>query len=141
VSDVLHKELMPQEILGIFEKRYKKYTPIFEIVECHFKQQNGIQTTITVESSGIKTIIEAGGNGRLDAVSNALSKQFNVPCQIVCFEEHAMQAGSDSSAIAYVGINGTDGNSYFGIGIDPDIIKASIDAIVSAMNRSLEMKK
>jgi 2-isopropylmalate synthase len=56
----------------------------------------------------------------------------------MCYEEHALQDGSDSSAIAYVGIKGEDGRSYFGIGIDPDIIRASIDALVSAMNRSME---
>ena len=141
VSDVQHKELLPQEILEIFEKRYKKYTTIFDIIDCHFKQQDGIQATITVESKGVRTVVEAGGNGRLDAVSKALHKQFNVPCQIICFEEHALQDGSDSSAIAYVGIKGTDGNLYFGIGIDPDIIRASIEAIVSAMNRSLEIQE
>ena len=49
-----------------------------------------------------------------------------------------MKKGSDSSAIAYVGITGEDGKNYFGIGIDHDIIRASIDALESAMNRSLE---
>lgn len=140
VSDVKHKELIPEEIFEIFEKRYKKYTPVFDIVECHFKQKDGIQTVITVEANGQKTEVEAKGNGRLDAVSNALAKHFNKPCQIVCFEEHALQSGSDSSAIAYVGIKGEDGNVYYGIGIDPDVIRASIDAIVSSMNRSMDNK-
>lgn len=137
VSDVNHKELSPQEIHDIFEQRYKKFVPEFDIVEVHFKQIDGIQTTVTVEKDGIRTVVEAGGNGRLDAVSNALAKQYNRACHIMCYEEHALQDGSDSSAIAYVGIEGDNGKAYFGIGIDPDIIRASIDALVSAMNRSM----
>ena len=137
VSDVEHKELAPDEVLEIFEKRYKKHTPVFKITEVHFKQENGIQTVVTIEQDGKKTDVEAGGNGRLDAVSNALSKHFNKPCDITCYEEHALKEGSESSAIAYVGIQGGT-RGFYGIGIDHDIIRASIDALESAMNRSLE---
>ena len=130
VSDVNHKELSADEVLEIFEKRYKKYTPVFKI--------NGIQTVVTINENGEKYNVEDGGNGRLDAVSNALASHFGKPCDIFCYEEHSLKKGSDSSAIAYVGITGEDGKNYFGIGIDHDIIRASIDALESAMNRSLE---
>lgn len=138
VSDVNHKELSADEVLEIFEKRYKKYTPVFKISEVHFKQINGIQTVVTINENGEKYNVEDGGNGRLDAVSNALASHFGKPCDIFCYEEHSLKKGSDSSAIAYVGITGKDGKNYFGIGIDHDIIRASIDALESAMNRSLE---
>ena len=119
VSDVNHKELTPGEVLEIFEKRYKKYTPVFKITEVHFRQIDGIQTTVTIEKDGEKINVESKGNGRLDAVSNALSEYFN-------------------HAIAYVGIVSDDGKEYYGAGVDHDIIRASIDALESAMNRSLE---
>ena len=138
VSDVNHKELSADEVLEIFEKRYKKYTPVFKISEVHFKQINGIQTVVTINENGEKYNVEDGGNGRLDAVSNALASHFGKPCDIFCYEEYSLKKGSDSSAIAYVGITGEDGKNYFGIGIDHDIIRASIDALESAMNRSLE---
>lgn len=138
VSDVAHKELSADEVLEIFEKRYKKYTPVFKITEVHFRQVDGIQTTVTIEQNGNSINVEAGGNGRIDAVSNALSKHFGKPCDVSCYEEHALRQGSSSSAIAYIGITGDDGKNYFGIGIDHDIIRASIDALESAMNRSLE---
>ena len=137
VSDVNHKELAADEVLEIFERRYKKFTPVFKISEVHFKQIDGIQTEVTIEADGKTTVVEAGGNGRLDAVSNALSKHFGKPCDVICYEEHSLKQGSDSSAIAYVGIKGDDGKEYFGIGIDHDIIRASIDAVESAMNRSM----
>lgn len=138
VSDVKHKELSPNEILEIFEKRYKKFTPVFRITEVHFKQINGIETVVSIEMDGQRIDITANGNGRLDAVSKALENYFEKPCNICVYEEHTLNNnGSESSAIAYVGITGSDGKEYYGIGIDHDIIRASIDALESAMNRSL----
>lgn len=138
VSDHSHAELSPTQIHDIFMKRYNKYTPIFDIKGCHFRQEDGITATVNIIADNRKDIVEANGNGRLDAVSNAFAEKFETPCEIICYEEHALTDGSDSSAIAYVGIQGSDGKQYFGIGIDPDIIRASIDALISAMNRSLE---
>lgn len=139
VSDVKHKELKPEVIYQIFEDRYKNFTPVFDIKECHFKQiGEDIEATVTMETDGVTDVTTALGNGRLDAVSSAVGKKFNQPCEIICYEEHALKDGSDSSAIAYVGLKGADKKMHFGIGIDPDIIRASIDAIVSAMNRSIK---
>ena len=138
VSDHSHAELSPAQIHDIFMKRYNKYTPIFDIKGCHFRQEDGITATVNIIADNRKDIVEANGNGRLDAVSNVFAEKFETPCEVICYEEHALTDGSDSSAIAYVGIQGADGQQYFGIGIDPDIIRASIDALISAMNRSLE---
>ena len=57
------------------------------------------------------------------------------------YEEHALNVGSDSSAIAYVGITDDNGDRYYGAGIDPDIMRASIDALESAVNRQVEKVK
>ena len=139
VSDHSHAELSPAQIHDIFMKRYKNYTPIFDIKGCHFRQENnGITATVNIIANNRKDIVEAEGNGRLDAVSNAFAEKFEQPCKVICYEEHALTDGSDSSAIAYVGIEGRDGAQYFGIGIDPDIIRASIDALIAAMNREME---
>jgi len=138
VSDVAHKELSADEVLEIFEKRYKKYTPHFKISEVHFKQTNGIDAEVTIEIDGKTELIKANGNGRLDAVSNALASKFNMACNITVYEEHALRRGSSASAIAYVGIEDDNNKGFFGIGIDHDIIRASIDALESAMNRELD---
>lgn len=141
VSDHSHAELSPAQIYDIFMKRYKNYTPIFHVKGCHFRQEDGITATVNIIANNRKDIVEANGNGRLNAVSNVFAEKFEMPCEVICYEEHAMNDGSDSSAIAYVGIQGADGAQYFGIGIDPDIIRASIDALISAMNRSMEAVK
>ena len=123
---------------SIYRKKISVNKNFQTSTEVHFKQINGIQTVVTINENGEKYNVEDGGNGRLDAVSNALASHFGKPCDIFCYEEHSLKKGSDSSAIAYVGITGEDGKNYFGIGIDHDIIRASIDALESAMNRSLE---
>lgn len=142
VSDVGHKELTPNEIFEIFEKRYKGYAPHFVVKDYHFRQiEDGkIEATAAISRGGAEPVnVTSTGKGRIAAVSNVLEEAFDFPCEIVCYEEHALNDGSDSSAIAYVGVLGKDGKSvYFGIGIDHDIIRASIDALLSAFNRSLD---
>lgn len=137
VSDVEHKELSPAEIYDIFRQKFINNHGIFQISECHFKQEDGIQTEVTVVKNGRKQLLKGRGNGRLDAVSDALKKGMGLNYKIKCYEEHSLETGSDSKAIAYVGIE-KDGTCYWGAGIDPDIIKASINALVTAISNTQE---
>ncbi len=134
VSDRRHQELPPKEIYRIFEETYIAPRSVFNIPECHFKQENGIQAEVTVEQNGVKRVIRTGGNGRLDAVSNAVKTYFGVSYELSVYEEHAISKGSSSKAAAYVGIV-CGGKHYWGVGVDEDIIKASIAALVSAANK------
>ena len=79
----------------------------------------------------------ASGNGRLNAVSNALKKAYGFEFNLVTYQEHALTRSSSSSAIAYVGIQTKDGKIHWGAAIDPDIIRASIDALLTAINHSV----
>ena len=90
---------------------------------------------IILNKNGEHKIYHGKGNGRLDAVSNALKKHSNIDYTISTYEEHSLQMGSNSQACAYVAIDGDDGNTYWGVGIDDDIINASVKALISAVNR------
>ena len=79
----------------------------------------------------------ASGNGRLDAVSNALKKQFRLEYNLQTYQEHALEKSSSSRAIAYVGITDKDGKDFWGAGVNQDIIVASVDALVTAINNML----
>ena len=57
----------------------------------------------------------------------------------MCYEEHSLQSGSNSQAVAYVGIEKKDGTVTWGAGIKDDIIDASVHALVSAVNRTGEI--
>lgn len=134
VSDRRHQELLPGEIFSIFEETYINPRSVFEISECHFKQEKGIQAEVTVEQSGERRVICGQGNGRLDAVSNCLKTFFGISYQLSVYEEHAVSKGSSSKAAAYVGLL-QNGHFYWGVGVDEDIIKASVAALASAVNK------
>ena len=134
VSDKRHQELQPKEVYAIFEENYINPRSVFRIPECHFRQENGIQAEVTIEQNGSSRVIKAAGNGRLDAVSNAVKTFFGMSYQLSVYEEHAISKGSSSKAAAYVGIM-HDNSLYWGVGVDEDIIKASIAALASAANK------
>lgn len=87
-----------------------------------------------------KTIVDANGNGRLDAVSNTIKQFFGISYELATYEEHAMSEGSSSKAMAYVGII-CNGVHFWGAGMDEDIIKASIQALVVAVNKLPQLQK
>lgn len=134
VSDEEHKELSPQWVYEIFEENYIHRMPHFQVAECHFRQDDGIMAEATIVCGDKKTIVDANGNGRLDAVSNTIKQFFNISYELSTYEEHALSHGSSSKAMAYVSVT-CDGKNYWGAGMDEDIIKASIHALVVAVNK------
>ena len=135
VSDHLHKELHPDEIFDLFKKTFENVGQPYSINEVHFQQTSeGITTKVISTVNGKTITTEAVGNGRLDAVSNALKKAYELKYSLEVYQEHALERSSSSKAIAYVGIKKPDGTMAWGAGVDPDIIRASIDALVTAIN-------
>ena len=134
ISDRKHQELLPEEIYRIFREHYIEEREVFDVPECHFRQTDGITAQVTIEQGKQRRVIEAAGNGRLDAVSNAVKACFGISYELTVYEEHAVSRGSSSKAAAYVGISCRN-RMYWGVGIDEDIIKSSIAALVSAANR------
>ena len=135
VSDHLHKELHPDEIFDLFKKTFENVGQPYSINEVYFQQTSEGITTKVISTFNGKTIsTEAVGNGRLDAVSNALKKAYELKYSLEVYQEHALERSSSSKAIAYVGIKKPDGTMAWGAGVDPDIIRASIDALVTAIN-------
>lgn len=134
VSDKEHQELSPQWVYEIFEDNYLIHTPVFHVEECHFKQVQGIMAEVTISCGEKKMVVDANGNGRLDAVSNTIKQFFNISYELSVYEEHALSKGSSSKAMAFVAVS-CEGKTYWGAGKDEDIIKASIHALVVAVNK------
>ena len=138
ISDHLHKELKPEEVNKIFVESYLNKCDKFNVIEAHYiqKPKGIIEATVTVEVNGAQRICSADGNGRLDAVSNALKAHLGISYTLETYSEHALESGSKSMACAYVGIV-KDGKKVWGAGTHTDIIVASIKALVSAINRTM----
>ena len=138
VSDRAHAELSPKEVLDVFTENYVNINNCIKLVDYHFVRTPEINVTLTVEIDGETKELKAVGNGRLDAVSNAVKKQLGIEFSELTYEEHALTKGSSSQAITYVSITKPDGKKVWGAGIHDDIIATSINALFSAINRSLE---
>lgn len=135
VSDKEHSELDAERIYKIFKETYRNITSAFHVSETHFRQHDGIEATITIQTPEKTEIVTANGNGRLDSVSKALKKHFNITYELTEYTEHSLSRGSSSKALAYVGITAHE-KLIWGVGMDEDIIKASINALTAAINRA-----
>ena len=139
VSDHEHAELSPNQIYQIFEDKYVTNSNVFHITECHFKQTDGILADVSISHAGSIHNVKANGNGRLDAVSNALKQYFGISYELSTYEEHALSRGSSSKAVSYVEIS-CNGQKYWGVGIEEDIITSSIAALTVAVNQIDKIK-
>ena len=137
VSDHKHKELLPDEIYKIFQDEYVNIETPYKLIDFLLKKEpDGTRSgTVDVHINGKKETFLARGNGRLDAVSNAIQKNLGVTYKDLTYSEHALEIGQSSRAMAYIGITGTDGKITWGAGMDTDIITASLQALFSAVNR------
>ena len=135
-SDVHHKELKADEIFEVFGRKFLTPRSVFELGEVHYRQENGITAVVEIKERGQTTVVEATGNGRLDAVSNALKKHFGISYNITGYEQHALSSGSFAQAISYLGVE-TREHVYWGAGENSDITISSVQALVSALNNLL----
>ncbi len=88
----------------------------------------------TIVDNGVEMKIEGVGTGPIDGFVDALSRHVGVAMSVLDYSEHSLQSGSNASAISYVEME-HPGGRLFGVGINTNIVAASLEAIVSAANR------
>ena len=139
VTDATGKEMESEEIRSIFEKEYLEQDgPISfgnyrTVPDTHASEIRRMTAEITW--NGEPRIIEGKGNGPIDGFIDALKNGLNLTMAIQNYHEHAVGKGADATAVAYVEVSTPDGGTLFGVGRDPNIVAASLRAIVSAANR------
>lgn len=141
VSDQRHQELSPSDILAEFQNEFINVETPIKMLDSQFTQlkEGGFDAEITITKSDTHKVYHGHGNGRLSAVCNAIERHSAVmeDYSVFTYEEHSLQFGSSSQAVAYVGVQAPDGKITWGAGIHDDIICASVNALVSAVNRIL----
>lgn len=135
VSDHGHCELKPGQVYTVFTENYLNHIRPLDVPDAHFVQQNGILANVTICLNGACHQASGHGNGRLDAISNAIKGFTGMDFSIEHYSEHSLSQGSSSDAAAYVGIRWEDDTINWGAGTDSDIIRAGIKALVSAINQ------
>jgi 2-isopropylmalate synthase len=92
------------------------------------------EVTVSVRLNGAEEVISGSGNGPIDAFVAAL-RDHGLPVRVLDYHEHALGSGADARAAAYLEVEVGD-YLLWGVGIDPDIVTASLRAVVSAVNRA-----
>ncbi len=137
ISDKMQKELSPLDIYSVFKESFLNKQEPFAIPEAHYIQKDDekdrIYAMITTTEKNISVEYTGKGNGRLDAVVNAIINGSGRNFSVVKYQEHSLTSGSTSKAVAYVGLEWESGKQTWGAGTDSDIIVASVKALASAI--------
>ena len=138
-ADTSGKEITPQKIWDLFEATYLTPREPYAFVEhrsvpdTHASEKRLL--TATIEVNGASREIQGIGNGPIAAFVDALRKDCGVEVKVHDYHEHAVSSGADAKAIAYVEAEAADGTIYWGVGRHANIVVASLDAVVSAVNQ------
>ena len=139
LADETSRELATADIWAAFETAYR-LTPGQHFVLVDF-EETGVSRadhqrvfTGEVKLAGRAMTIRGRGNGLISSLLDALRSDCAVDLEIVDYQEHAIWAGTDAQAAAYVQCRTADGRTVFGAGLDSDVAAASVRAVLSAAN-------
>ncbi len=142
LADRTGKELTPEDVYEAFEEEYLKPEEPIKLETFKVTPGNGdpdgVTCLATIRIDGTQQEIRGSGNGPIAAFFHALENEDLEKAELVSYAEHSLGEGADSRAISYIQLKRPDGRAFFGAGIDPNIERASLKALVSALNRCLK---
>lgn len=137
LSDKKHTVMQPEEIFAAFTENYVNIAAPLAIESYHCSFKNGLtDISADIKVKDTYSVLNASGNGPLNALCAALTDHFGRHFEITAYVEHALEKSSSSQAVSYISIKDGD-NTYWGAGIDANINTSSIYALVSAVNKAL----
>jgi len=140
ISEGSGGEVTSLQVLAAFEREYLENTAPLRLIDSHAADDGG--GIVTLEATladriGVRTLWGTG-NGPIDAFVTALRRDLALDLTVRDYAEHAVGAGADATAVAYVALD-VAGKTYHGAGRDRSIVTASFHAIVSAINRAIRI--
>jgi len=142
ISDQTGREIRPAEIWSAFETEYLDQRSPLACMQYSESSSAGIVTvSATVKEGSIEHTISGNGNGPIDAFTEAMNKEFGLDLRVDDYQEQAVSAGASASAMAFIEVQFAESESVFGVGTNPNIVTASLDAILSAVNRALRQAR
>ena len=145
-SDRVGKELRAEQLFELFDREYLSAPKTYQLERHHFQEdaRHGDASWVTFDGevgyNGKNIAAHGEGTGPIDAFFNALQELPEGAIkgyQFVDYKEHAMASGSDTQAVCYIQLKDPQGRDVFGVGKSHNINRASLRAILNAINRSL----
>ncbi len=135
VTEDTGTEVTPAAIWAAFREEYLPELPRVELLS-HEMSTGGGHTTVTAELriDDVVRTVSGQGNGPIAAFVHALNSDLGALIEVLDYSEHAVGAGANASAVAYVEARGPDGVTW-GVGIDESIVVASLKSLLSAAGR------
>lgn len=130
-------EVTPEEMFAIFSRKYLEGGPEFALTDVRHQYGDGLdddRITLDVGEGDRTTTLSGRGNGPISALCDALGSH-GVVVHVLNYLEHAMAEGTDARAAAYIECE-IDGEQYWGVGVDPSTLRASLAAVASAVRRA-----
>ena len=140
VTDDTGKELTAADIHQVFEDTYITSQQPYAYVGHHFVEDSRseeVHLTGEIRVNGDLVTLEGRGNGPIDAFVGALSQRLGVSVTVMDYHEHALGEGAKARAATYIDLRVGDQGPLFGVGIDPNIVTASLKAVLSGLNRAM----
>ncbi len=128
------REFVPEDVFNMFKKEYVNILSKIKPVNVEFDFRDMPTADVTISENGQIKTGSGSGNGRLDAVTDALNKIRNKSYNIESYSQHAMTKGSKSRAVSYIKVS-DKGKEAWGAGSDNDMMTASVNAFFSAINK------
>ena len=127
-------EISPKEMWQAFETQYLRGD---WQLESHEVVSDGGDTRVSAQLSvrGQTRAVAGKGNGPIAAFVDAIRTELGVEIDVVDYAEHALGQGADAGAVAYVETIDGGGTPCWGVGVDPNIVTASLRAVLSALAR------
>jgi 2-isopropylmalate synthase len=133
-TDVAGGEVAPDQMFGIFEQEYLAERRLGLRGYTATTGPDGVSLDVQVVLDGATKTLTGTGNGPIDAFVHALSA-VDIEVRVLDYAEHALTAGENARAAAYVECS-VGGETRWGVGVDENIVTASLRGIASAVNRS-----
>jgi len=142
-TDKTGDELSAVEVYKIFEREYLLaegcyQLKSFNVLKRHTDRKENLSSAdveAVVYVNGREQVLRASGNGPLDAFCTALKDEAGLVFTLHGYHEHALTKGSSSKAVSYIEVLDSEGEGWWGAGVDTDIIIASIKALLSGLDR------
>jgi len=135
VADATGKELTAEELWQLFEREYLSRSGPYVHLGHQLSRGARAREQITLKARyyGQGAVLKGEGNGPIDALIDAIG----LPVDVLSYEERSIGSGSNARAVAYVEVTTPARVTLYGVGIHENIVTASLEAVLSAVNRAL----